>query len=179
METFTKIKKFEENPNYYKQRQKSIDNLNIDIIDKPIINLIKWFLKLPYCFTIQSCFGHFLYNGQENTYNFGRIPESKNIKSVEYRIAYIAICIQNSNSGKTLFEELRSIPKIDYNYIQFGCAEWFWERQVNSYVLQVEPGRHSKKDTAFIAYEEALYIEKIRDKFFRKLGNIIQKNIKN
>ena len=179
METFTKIKEFEKNPNYHKQRQKSINNLNTDIIDKPIINLIKWFLELPYCFTLQSCYGHFVYNGQRNTYNIDKIPVSENIKSVEYRIAYIALWIQNSKSGRKLFEELSIVPQIDRKYIQFGCAQWFWERQVNSFALQVEPERYSTKDNAFIEHEEALHIEIIRNRFFERLKDIIQNRVTN
>jgi len=174
LETFTKIKRFKNNPNYDVQRQKSIDALNIGIIDKPIVNLIKWFVKLPYCFTLQSCYGHFVCDGQRNTNNIEKIPMSKNIKSVEYRIAYIALCIQNSKSGRKLFEELSTVPQIDPNYIQFGSAEWFWKKQLNSFALQVEPERYSTKDNIFIEYEEALHIEIIRNKFYEKLEDIIK-----
>jgi len=179
LETFTKIKRFKNNPNYDVQRQKSIDALNIGIIDKPIVNLIKWFVKLPYCFTLQSCYGHFVCDGQRNTNNIEKIPMSKNFKSVEYRIAYIALCIQNSKSGKKLYEELSKVPQIDHKYIQFGCAEWLWKRQVNSFALQVEPERYSTKDNAFIEYEEALHIEIIRNKFFERLKDIIQSRVTN
>lgn len=174
METFTKIKEFTEDPNYYEDREKYISNLKMTSIDKPIVNLIKWFVKLPYCFTLQSCYGHFVCDGQRNTNNIEKIPVSKNIKSVEYRIAYIALCIQNSKSGRKLFEELSTVPRIDPKYIQFGCAEWFWEQQVNSFALQVEPERYSTKDNAFIEYKEALHIEIIRYKFYEKLKDIIK-----
>jgi hypothetical protein len=177
LETFCKIKKLEKNTDYYNQRQRSINSLNISTIDEPIIDLIKGFLKLPYCFTLQSCYGHFLYNGQRNAHNIKKIPLSKDIRSVEYRIAYIALCIQNNKPGKKLFEELSKVPQIDPRYIQFGCAEWFWESQVNSYALQVEPERFSTKDSIFIGYEEALHIEYIRKRFFEKIGNIIQNRV--
>ena len=179
METFTKIKEFAENPDYYRDRQKSISNLVIGSIDKPIIDLIKLFQKLPCCFTLQSCYGHFLYEGQKNPNNIKQLPKSNNIKTVEYRIAYIALCIQNSKSGKILFKRLSMLPQIDFKYIQFGCAEWFWERQINSFALQVEPERYSTKDNAFIEYKEALYIENIRNKFYEKLKDIIQSRVKN
>jgi len=65
------------------------------------------------------------------------------------------------------------LPQIDCKYIQFGCADWFWERQINSYTLQVEPERYSTKDRVFIDYKEALYIENIRNKFFKKMEDII------
>lgn len=173
METFTKIKEFTEDPDYCKDRQKSISSIKIGSIDKPIIDLIKQFLKLPYCFTIQSCYGHFIYKGQKNPNNTEPLPISKNIETVEYRIAYLALCIQNSEEGRKLFEELSIVPQIDHKYIQFGCAEWFWQRQINSFALQVEPERYSTKDRVFIDYKEALYIENIRNKFFKKLKDII------
>jgi len=172
METFTKIKEFAEDPNYYEDREKSISKLKMASIDKPIIDLIKWFLKLPYCFTIQSCYGHFVYKGQKNPRNIKPLPKSNNIKTVEYRIAYVALCIQNSESGKKLFEKLSIVPQIDHKYIQFGCAEWFWGRQVNSFVLQVEPERYSTEDKIFIKYEETLHIEIMRNKFFKKMEEI-------
>ena len=174
METFTKIKEFEKNPRYHKQRQESINNLDISIIDKPIVELIKWFLKLPYCFTLQSCYGHFMYYDQRRKYNIDKIPESYSIKYFKYSIAYIALCIQDNRSGRKLFEELNTVPQIDPGYIQFGSAEWFWKRQVNSFALQVEPERYAIKDSIFIEYEEALYIEIIRNKFFKKLRDIIK-----
>ena len=179
METFTKMKEFTEDLNYYEDRQKSISNLKIDSIDKPIIDLIKQFLKLPYCFTIQSCYGHFVYEGQKNPNNTELLPISNNIETIEYRIAYLALCIQNSESGRKLFEELNIVPQIDHKYIQFGCAQWFWERHVNSFALQVEPERYSTKDRVFIEYDEALHIESIRNKFFKKLKDIIQSRVTN
>lgn len=134
---------------------------------------------MPYCFTIQSCYGHFIYKGQKNPNNTEPLPISKNIETVEYRIAYLALCIQNSEEGRKLFEELSIVPQIDYKYIQFGCAEWFWQKQVNSFVLQVEPERYSTKDRVFIDYKEALYLENIRNKFIKKMEDIIQGKVTN
>ena len=69
---------------------------------------------------------------------------------MEYKIAYIAFCIENSLLGRKLFESLKEITAIDPEYVQFCCAEWFWKRQINSYALQVEPDRLKRKDTAII-----------------------------
>ena len=100
--------------------------------------------------------------------------DSNSISNVEYKIAYIALCIENSKQGKFIFQYLRNIPSIDPEYIQFGCAEWFWERQVNSYTLQVEPKRHMTKDRLSVDYWEALHIEKVRNKFFTELSKLVQ-----
>ncbi len=175
METFTGLKDFVDNPHYREQRQESLSRLDIDSIDAPIAEIIAGFSELPYCFTLQSCYGHFLYDGQRDPRNIERLPISDGIASVDYRIAYIALCIENSDSGKALFHDLGEIPAIDPQYIQFGCAEWFWKRQVNSYALQVEPKRYMTKDRASVGYQEALHIEKIRNAFFQRLGEIVHK----
>ena len=177
METFTELKDFVDNPHFHEQRQEYLGKLDINTIDAPIVEIVEGFAKLPYCFTLQSCYGHFVYNGQKNPSDVEPLPISDSIDSVEYRIAYIALCVDNSEIGKALFQDLNKIPTIDPEYIQFGCAEWFWQRQVNSYVLQVEPKRHMTKDRATVGYQEALYIEKIRNQFFAQLKILLQERL--
>jgi hypothetical protein len=174
LETFTDLKDFVDNPYFHDQRKKWLSKLDIGSIDTPIVELISGFVKLDYCFTFQSCYGHFLHNSQKNPYNIEPLPISNGISNVEYKIAYIALCIENSKQGRTLFYDLKEIPLIDPEYIQFGCAEWFWERQVNSYALQVEPKKHMTKDRLSVDYWEALHIEKVRNKFFTQLKKLVQ-----
>lgn len=174
METFIKAKALVKNPNFPDQRRESLSNLKDEIIDEPIIGLINDINKLPYCFTLQSCYGHFVYEGQTNPKNLERLPTTNNVSSVEYRIAYIAFCIENCDLGRKFLEALKRIASIYPDNIQFGSAEWFWERQVNIYTLQVEPDRFKFKDKATLDYSEALKIEKIRDKFFVQLKKLIQ-----
>ena len=76
--------------------------------------------------------------------------------------------------GKELFRVLKEINAINPENVQFCCAEWFWKRQVNSYVLQVEPDRFKYKDTAELDFKEALYIEKIRNDFFIRLYELLE-----
>jgi hypothetical protein len=92
---------------------------------------------------------------------------------VEYRVAYIAVCIENSASGRETIKSLKEITNIDPKNIQFCCAEWFWTRQINSYVLQVEPDRFKHKDQAILDYKEAVYIEKVRNDFFDQLDKLL------
>jgi len=148
--------------------------LSDSIIDEPIIEIVNAFNKLPYCFTLQSCYGHFVYSGQKSSHNLEPLPVTDTIAKVEYRIAYIAFCIESSASGRGMIETLREITAIDPKNIQFCCAEWFWKRQVNSYALQVEPDRFKTKDRAIVDYKEALYIEKIRNKLFVRLGELLR-----
>ncbi len=147
--------------------------LSTGMIDKPIIEIINNFKKLPYCFTLQSCYGHFVFSGRENPHNLESLPVTDTLAIVEYRIAYIALCIENSAVGKGLIESLKDIPAIDPENIQFCCAQWFWERQANSYALQVEPDRFKTKDKVVLDYKEALQIEKIRNEFFIRLGELL------
>ena len=174
METFTELKEFADNPHYRLQKLNIPGDLADDMIDVPIIDLINGFNKLPFCFTLQSCYGHFVYNDQNDTHNLEPLPVKGAIVKVEYRIAYIAFCIENSLLGRRLFESLTEITAIDPEYVQFCCAEWFWKRQVNSYALQVEPDRFKRKDTAIVDFKEALYIEKIRNEFFVRLYELLE-----
>jgi hypothetical protein len=177
LETFTELKEFAENPHYQVQKQKILCDLTDNMIDLPIVELINGFNKLPYCFTLQSCYGHFVYNGQKDTHNLDPLPAKNIITKVEYRIAYIAFCIENSASGRGLFEALKEITAIDPENVQFCCAEWFWKRHINSYALQVEPDRFKHQDTAIIDFKEALHIEKIRNEFFIRLYKLLENKI--
>ena len=176
MKTFTKLKAFVDDPHYYEKREESLRKLQISTIDAPIVEIIKDFAKLPYCFTLQSCYGHFIHKGQENPKNVEPLSLSDFDKSssIEYRIAYIALCIQNNDLGKQLLQDLKKITKIDPEYIQFGSADWFWRRQVNSYALQVEPERYKTEDQCRLSIQEALYVEKVRNQFFKELEKLVQ-----
>jgi hypothetical protein len=175
VETFTKPKEFVENPHFREQRSKMLASLSDDMLDTPIIDLINGFNQLPYCFTLQCCHGHFVHDRQKDPYNLEPLPITDTIKSVEYRIAYIAFCIENSASGKIFREALNDIRLIDPKNIQFCSADWFWKKQVNSYALQVQPDRFKDKDRAFLDYKEALLIEKVRNAFFVQLQELLQK----
>ena len=179
METFTDLKDFVANPRFNEQRQQSLSRLDIDQIDPPIIDLVSGFARLPYCFTLQGCYGHFLHSRQKDDHNTEVLPITDSNLSVDYRIAYIALCIEGSRLGRTLFEDFRGIPETDPEYIQFGCAEWFWERQVNSYALQVEPRRYMTKDKVRVGYQEALHIESVRNRFFDQLTKLLQARLGN
>jgi len=174
LETFTELKELAGDWHYQVQKQKTLSDLTDDMIDMPIRDLINGYNKLPYCFTLQSCYGHFVYNGQKDIHNFEPLPAKGAIDKLEYRIAYIAFCIENCHWGRGLFESFKEIAAIDPENVQFCCAEWFWKRQVNSYALQVEPDRFKRKDMAIVDFKEALHIEKIRNEFFIRLYELLE-----
>lgn len=178
METYVGLKEFVDNPGYEAQRQKHLRELDTGIIDAPVVEIVRGFTQLPYCFTLQSCCGHFLHGGQTDPHNLERLPASGSTESVEYRLAYLALCIQNSPPGRTLYDDLEKVPAIDPDYVQFGCADWFWQMQVNSFVLQVEPERHMTKDTCFVGYQEALHVQEIRDRFLAAIGELVRGHLK-
>lgn len=175
MKTFTKFRPMVVDPRYQDRRKQCLNELNIDELDSPICDLIDDLCEFSFCFTIQSCFGHFLYPCQENPNYIEPLPSTGKIQSVEYRIAYIALCFEDSRSGREFLHCLIQLPEIDPQYLQFGCAEWFWERNPNSYVLQVEPERHMLKDKCTVDFHEAIHIEKVRDKFYNSLTTLISK----
>ena len=177
METFVAAKEFVTNPVYQKKRAQYSEGLNIQTIDRPIVDIVLGFAEIPYCYTLQSCFGHFLCKNQNDENNITPLPASGSITSVLHRIAYIALCIEQSDSGRMLFDRLAEIPKLDSQYIQFGSAGWFWKDNVNTYALQVEPDRYKTRDWATVGYQEALHIEEIRNQFFIRLRAIVNQLI--
>jgi len=177
LETLIESKDLEVNPQFDEQKRETLRGLKNSMIDKPIIDVVNSFNKLSCCFTMQSCFGHFVYNTQRDPNNIEPLPITDTIDTIEYRIAYIAFCIQNSELGKRLIKTLDEITSIDSEYIQFCSADWFWKRQVNSYALQVEPERFKQKDSVILDYSEALHIEKTRNKFFVLLRELLLEQV--
>ncbi len=173
METFTELKAFGDDPYYHAKREETLRKLQIRSIDAPLVELINDFAKLPYCFTLQSCYGHFIHKGQRNPKNTEPLSNCDKDSCIEYRIAYIALCIQNNDLGRQLLWNLKRVTEIDPEYIQLGCAEWFWKRQVNSYALQVEPERYKTEDRCLLSIQEALYIEKVRTQYYAVLKHLV------
>jgi hypothetical protein len=173
METYTEPKELVENPIYHEQRRAVLSGLSDDMIDAPIVGIVNELNRLPFCYTMQSCYGHFMYEGQTDPANIEPLPATGIIGPVHYRIAYICFCIENSSAGRGFLKILQGLTDIDSDNVQLCCAEWFWERHINTYALQVEPDRFKRQDTAELYYEEALRIEKIRNEFFGRLRSSV------
>ncbi len=168
METFTKARDFVENSGYAHARQRSIAELDLATIDDPLTDIIDGFATLPHCFTIQCCFGHFLWSPGQDSHNLESIPPGFS-GLAKYRIAYITFCLENSRRGRALRQSLARIPAVDPDFVQFGSADWFWERWVNSYALQVEPKAYMLRDETNLSPPEALHTQRVRDLFFGEL----------
>jgi hypothetical protein len=173
LETFTSVKNPVANPAFRAQRQQALIGLDLATIDAPIVALVRRFNELPYCFTLQSCYGHFLFDEQRDPHNVQPLPRVRRTATVEYRIAYLALCIDKNDEGISFLTDLAEVAHLDPDYVQFGCADWFWQRQVNSYALQVEPARYQTRDAVCITYEEALHIQAARDAVFSALERLL------
>jgi hypothetical protein len=177
METFIEAKSLIENPDFNERRRMALGKLSFDDIDKPIVEVIKKITSISYCFTLQSCYGHFLYAGQKDPHNIEPVSLNARDQEVEYRIAYLAICVQNNSRGRKLLEDISKIPSIGQKNIQYGSAEWFWERQINSFVVQVEPERFKSQDRCVVNYMEAITLERVRSLFWQEINEIVDKHI--
>jgi hypothetical protein len=182
MQTFTAEKTLAENPDFEQQRAEAHhqlqDLIEAQEIDPPLVPLLSRFMAVPHCFTIQSCYGHFVHQREPDIKNTTRLgPYAESITCVEYRLAYMAFVVRNASAGQSFLRDLRGMPALDRDYVQFGCAEWFWARQVNSYVVQIEPAWGRDKDSLEVDISVALRLEDIRDRFFDQLHDIAQRHI--
>ena len=178
METLTEARPLVPNPNYGLDRQEALEGLRAELakgsIDEPTIDVLEQFARLPCCYTLQSCYGHFMIEPCVEDRNAKRVVDIGGTgTTLHYRIAYIAFCIQDSAQGRALLEELKAVAGIDSDYIQFGSADWFWKMCANSYVLQVSPRRSAYEDSCEVDKEDALRIERARDEFFEKLRQVL------
>jgi len=173
METFAQPRQFVDHPRYERERDHALSGLALEDIDAPIREIVAGLAGMSYCFTLQSCYGHFVHGAQQEPQNLEPLP-GRDVGSVTYRIAYIALCLENSAAGERLYTALAQIPAIDPEYVQFGSPDWFWQRHPNSYALQVEPARFATKDVGIIEHQEALHVQEVRGRFFARLAELVQ-----
>lgn len=171
METFAPPKEFVPNPGFARDRAQITPALPLDDIDLPLRDLVSAFNALPHCYTLQCCWGHFLHGAEQDAYNLRPLPTA-DPGPVEYRIAYVALCLEESEAGRRLRSLLEQITEIDPEYVQFGSPDWFWDRWSNSYALQVEPEGLKDRDVALIEHDEALRVQEVRGRFFERLWGI-------
>ena len=172
METFSNAREFVDHPGYLRDRKKALSGFRPGDIDEPIRDIVRDFAKLPHCFTLQCCFGHFLWEGQPDMHNLEVLPLQYQ-GMIRYRIAYLALCIERWERGAYLRERLAAICGIDEAYVQFGSPDWFWQQYPNSYALQIEPRRCMFQDEALLEFSEALHVQSVRDIFFQRVRNML------
>ena len=175
METYIPARPFTVHPTFDEERKEALRSLDPSAIDPPLKSLVSFINMRPELFTLQCCHGHFVAEDGRELINAG---EGNKTESFVYRLAYLAVCIADSEAGQKARAQLMSIPaRVDPEYVQFGSATWFWDQWPNSFVVQVMPERFKDLDKARIGYAEALQVEKIRDAFFVALGELWGHNI--
>lgn len=174
METFGAPKALVANPDFAAQRRRSLAGLTDGMLDAPIRGLIRRLNGLPHCFTLQCCYGHFVHAAQSDPHSLAPLSTAAGLSRVTYRIAYVALCLDATAQGEQLLETLKRLPRLDPDNIQFGSAEWFWQQQVNTYALQVEPERFKFQDQAVLEGPEALKIERLRTLFFERFKDAVE-----
>jgi hypothetical protein len=177
METFAPTRPLIDDPRFAESRTHVLSGLEPAMIDAPIRELVARLNAWPFCFTLQCCYGHFVYAEQSDAQNLAPLP-GHDVGEVEYRIAYLALVIENGHDGARLLERLAAVTRIDPDYVQFGSPGWFRERHVNAYAFQVEPERFANRDKAFIGYREALHVQQVRDDVFAELDQCLDTNRK-
>jgi len=177
LETFSKPRELVDYGRFSEDREDALQALDLRNVDEPIREIVGGFGVLSHCFTLQSCHGHFLYAPDQDPHSLARLPNREGGR-VRYRIAYMAFCLENSPRGHAMRVALAQIPAIDMDYVQFGSADWFWQRHPNSYALQVEPARHMNKDEAVLTHAEALHTQRIRDLFFVELERFLREQLR-
>ncbi len=173
MQTFAKPRCFVDNPRYERDREHVLASLVLDDIDAPIRAIVAGFARLPQCFTLQSCYGHFVHAAQPEATNLAALP-ARDIGPVTYRIAYVAWCLEDSPAGGRLRAALEEIPAIDPEYVHFGSPEYFWRHHANSYALQVQPLRFMGRDVAIVEHREAVHLQRMRNRFFARLAELVR-----
>lgn len=171
METFVPPRPFVADPGYGRDRQRALATLRDDALDAPIAGLVRTFNRLPHCFTVQSCYGHFVWRQGQAERNLDPLPRL-DPGPILYRIAYVFLRLEDSPAGRGLRQELARVPDIAPDCVQFGSADWFREEHPNGYALQVEPARLATRDQATVGHAEALRIEEVRGRFFEELARV-------
>jgi hypothetical protein len=74
METFSKPRDFIHHARFARDRSNILSELRLGNIDLPIRDIVAALMKLSYCFTLQSCYGHFIWDGQPDLHNMAVLP---------------------------------------------------------------------------------------------------------
>ncbi len=121
LETFTEARESVQNARYAQDRLDALAALDSRSIDAPIVDIVAGLAALPHCFTLQSCYGHFVCSVDDSPRDLEPIaPGCRH--AVTYRIAYLALCLEDSQRGRALQRALARVPEVAPGYIQFGSA---------------------------------------------------------
>ena len=113
METLIEPLEMTDNPKFHEQKCELLKNLSDDMIDLPLVSIIRQINELSWCFTLQCCYGHFVFSGQSDPHNLDPLPINEKISNIEYRIAYLAFSVDNCRIGKKFLNDIAKFEKLD------------------------------------------------------------------
>ncbi len=171
METFTKPRPLEDNSDFARQRATALVGLEGASIDEPLRELIADLNRLPYCFTLQCCWGHFLVPGETDELTLAA-PPARGMAELDYKLAYVALCVSDDDIGRSFRDDIAGLVDAEPRFVQFGSADWFWERQVNSYAIQVAPRKKRKRDRMTLDGKQARLLSHARTRMFREFAEL-------
>lgn len=174
METFTKARPLVENPNFAGQREAALRALADADLDEPLKDLIADLNRRPCCFTLQCCWGHFLTPDEADEHTLAA-PPARGKAELDYKLAYVAFCVSDDDEGRALRDEIRGLVDAEPRFVQFGSADWFWERQVNSYAIQVAPRNRRKRDRMILDGKQARLLAHARTRMFREFAELLRR----
>ncbi|MEW6338121.1 MAG: hypothetical protein ACOY3Y_01975 [Acidobacteriota bacterium] len=168
MESFAAPVDLVESARYEHDRKAALTGFDLDGIDAPIRDLA----RLPHCFTMQCCWGHFVCRPGPRSHALEPVPED-HVGPVRHRIAYLALCVENSAPGRRLLGALRQLTETDTSLVHFGSPGWFAKSGPSTYAAQVEPVLSRLEDEAVLTRDEALLVKCLRDRFFAALRGVV------
>lgn len=156
-------------------RMKALDDLNLKTLDHQLVDIVRGFSRYPHCYTVQSCYGHLVEPGPDGRSSSLIDPGFPPPRTGLYQLAYLTMVIENSVSGRALYEQLSQFPRMNASFFQWGSGTWFWRDQglLNSYVLQVEPIRFRHFDRFPMDGNEARQWLEAREIFWNALRQLL------
>lgn len=172
METFAPARPLVDVPRFIQRRNRVLSGLAPDELDAPVRTHVARLNARPCCFTLQCCWGHFVHGDQPDETGLAPPPDH-DVGDIDYRIAYLALAVDNDRDGIRLLDALATVVRVDPDNVQFGSPAWFWDRHPNAYALQVEPIRFSHLDHAIVGHREARRLAEVRDEVYEELDRIL------
>lgn len=175
MQTFCPERPLAPNLRFMAQKRRARGAVRYDDIDAPIRDTVYALFGLAWCFPMQSCWGHFVSPRRPGQRDVSPLDPAYLERRYHYHIAYVTLCLDDSVAGREGLAALRAMPRaVDPACVQFGCAAWFWGRQVNSYVLQVQPERETGQDALDVSGAEALRLQAAREGLWARLRTMAE-----
>lgn len=174
METFGPMRPLQADADFAQRRRLALAGLEPDSLDPEMRGPVAGLNRLPHCFTLQCCQGHILVPDQGPPAGWERRPVEPLPPRALYQLAYLALAVRSDRAGGDLLGDLAALAMGEAEFMQLGCADWFWrdQGQVNSYVVQVAPSNRQGLDWFEMDRTEAGAWLRARGRFLAGLAGL-------